>query len=111
MLYVLNTLTVPINFSQHSTATVRFKRLTVDEAKQLLASQPFTSAVGHEATAQLLSRLLNVNIPFNRASIYLQPGDKCIHFFLKTRLPEGRVLTEDEISKVDFWLVLSEVIG
>jgi hypothetical protein len=110
MLYVLNTLIVPIDFSQHPQVTVTFKRVTVEEAKAILANQNFVSAVGHEATASVLSKLLGVTIPFNRQSIYLSPGDKCLHFFLKTRLPEGRVLSEDELKSLDFWLVLSEVM-
>jgi len=110
-LYVLNTLIVPVNFSQHPSVTVTFRRVTVEEAKQLVASQPFVSAVGHEGTAQLLSKLLGVHIPYNRQTIYMQPGDQCLHFFLSTRLPEGRVLSEDELQKLDYWLVLSEVKG
>jgi hypothetical protein len=111
VLYVLNTLIVPINFDRHPNAAIKVRRVTVEEAKQLLATQPFTSAVGHEATAQLLTKLLGVNIPFNRATIYMAPGDRALHFFLRTRLPEGRVLSEDELRSLDFWLVLSEVIG
>jgi hypothetical protein len=91
--------------------TVRLRCLTVEEAKQLVASQPFVSAVGHEATAQLLSRLLGVTIPYNRIQIYMQPGDKGLHFFLRTRIPEGKILSEDELKGLDYWLVLSEVIG
>jgi hypothetical protein len=111
MLFVLNTLIVPVNFSQTSQVTVRFRRLTVEEAKALVASQPFTSAVGHEATASVLSKLLGITIPFNRQTVFMQPGDRALHFFLKTRLPEGRVLTEDELKQLDYWLVLSEVQG
>jgi hypothetical protein len=48
MLYVLNTLIVPINFSQHPQVTVSFKRVTVEEAKAILANQNFVSAVGHD---------------------------------------------------------------
>jgi hypothetical protein len=110
MLYVINTLIVPIDFSKHPRVTVTFRRVTVEEAKQIIASQPFVSAVGHEATAQLLSRLLGVTIPYNRIQIFMQPGDRALHFFLKTRLPEGRVLTEGELKQLDYWLVLSEVI-
>ena len=109
MLYVLNTLIVPIDFSKHSVATVRFRKISIEEAKQLL-SQPFHSAVGHEATAKLLSQILSVQVPFNRTSVYLQPGDKAIHFFLKSRLQEGRVLNEAGLKSLDFWLVLSEVV-
>ena len=111
MLYVLNTLIVPINFSEYPSITVTFKRVTVTEAKQLVASQPFVSAVGHEATAKVLSQLLGVNIPFNRVTVFMQPGDRAIHFFLKTRIPEGKILSEDELRSLDFWLVLSEVLG
>ena len=109
MFYILNTLIVPIDFSKYSSVTVTLRRVTVEEAKAILASQPFTSAVGHEGTAQLLSKLLCVHILFNRQTIFMQPGDRALHFFLRTRLPEGRVLSEDELKGLEYWLVLSEV--
>ena len=108
-LYVLNTLIVPVDFSKYSKVSVVFRRLTVEEAKEMLASQQFVSAVGHEGTAKVLSSLLNVDIPVNRVSIFMSPGDQALHFFLRQRLPEGRVLTEEELKQLDFWLVLSEV--
>ena len=49
MIYILNTLIVPIDFDKNPEVTIRLKRLTIDEARQLVASQPFVSAVGHEA--------------------------------------------------------------
>jgi hypothetical protein len=36
-------------------------------------------------------------------------GDKAVHFFLRQRLPEGTVLDEAELSKLDYWIILSEV--
>ena len=110
MLYILNTLMVPVDFNKYPQVTVKMKIISTNEAKQLVSGQNFTSAVGHEGTAQLLSKLLGISIPFNRISIYLQPGDKAVHFFLKNRLPEGQVLNEEELRRLDFWLVLSEVI-
>jgi hypothetical protein len=109
MLYLLNTLMVPIDFSKHSHVTVKFRKISIEEAKLLLAQQ-FISAVGHEATAKVLSQILSVQVPFNRVSVYLNPGDKAIHFFLRTRLPEGQVLGENELKSLDYWLVLSEVV-
>jgi len=106
--YVLNTLIVPINFDQYPTAVVKFKKITVEEAKEILKGQ-FISAVGHEGTAKLLSQLLGIQIPYNRATIFMKKGDRAVHFFLKQRLPEGKVLSEDEVKKLDYWLVLSEV--
>jgi hypothetical protein len=111
MLYVLNTLIVPIDFDRHPSATIKLTKISVEEAKKLISSTPFTSAIGHEATAKVLSQLLNINIPVNRVSIFMTPGDVGLHFFLKTRLPEGKVLSEEELRKLDFWLVKSEVFG
>lgn len=60
------------------------------------------SAVGHEGTAQLLSQILGFQVPVNRVSIKLAPSDILIVFQLLTRLPEGRVLTADEIKQLQY---------
>jgi hypothetical protein len=109
-IYILNTLIFPINFDKYGSIKVKFTKISIEEAKQILANGNFVSAVGHEGTAKLLSQILNISIPTNRISIYFEPGDTGIHFFLKTRLPEGKVLTEAELKQLDFWLVKSEVI-
>jgi len=76
---------------------------------QRLLSNGFISAVGHEATAQLLSRILSLPVPSSRNSVFMEKGDRAIHFFLKQRLPEGAVLGETELTELDYWLILSEV--
>jgi len=108
-LYILNSLIIPVNFDTFSEVQVKMKKISVEEAKQLLSSNSFVSAVGHEGTAKLLSRILGIQIPTERKTIFMKSGDKGIHFFLKQRLPEGTVLSEEELSKLEFWLVLSEV--
>jgi hypothetical protein len=108
-IYVLNTLIVPVNFDKYTSVQIRLTRISIEEAKALLA-QPFISAVGHEGTAKVLSQLLSIPIPVNRISIYMEKGDVGLHFFLKTRLPEGKVLSEEELRQLQFWLVKSEVI-
>jgi hypothetical protein len=109
-IYVLNTLVTPINFDKCTSATVRLQKITVEEAKELLSKNQFVSAIGHEATAKVLSQLLSIPIPTNRISVYMEKGDVGLHFFLKTRLPEGKVLSEEELKLLQFWLVKSEVI-
>jgi hypothetical protein len=110
-LYILNTIALPLNYDTVHEATITVKRVTLDEAKRLVkTASRVVSAVGHESTAQLLSRLLCVTIPFNRQAVYLHPGDCALHFVLKTRLPEGRVLDESELLKLDYWLVFSEIL-
>lgn len=107
--YVLNTLLIPVDFDRHKEADVRVSKITVDEARELLRGG-FVSAVGHQGTAELLSRILNIPIPTQRISVYFEPGDIGVHFFLKERLPEGQVLQNDEVSKLQYWLVKSEVM-
>ena len=60
------------------------------------------SAVGHEATAKLMSELFDAQIPMNRQTIEMKPGDKAIVFRLLERLPEGKVLDEKELKSVKY---------
>lgn len=107
-IYLLNSLVTPIDFSRFLGAKVSLKRISVDEARRIL-SNGFISAVGHEATAKLLSRVLGINVPLNRNSIFMEKGDRAVHFFLKQRLPAGTVLEEAELANLEYWLILSEV--
>ena len=94
-LYILNT---PILTEYGS---FNFRKSSLPEVKELL-SQGFTSAIGHEATAALMSHLTKVQIPVNRVAIKMQLGDKAIVFRMLTRLPEGKVLTQEELSQVPY---------
>ena len=76
--------------------TVRVRPLSLEEAKNLLKGG-FESAVGHPATAQVMTALLGVEVPPNRVSIRLNPGDKLVVFQLGTRLAEGQVLSAEEV--------------
>jgi hypothetical protein len=107
--YLLNTLVVPIDFDQQSKVIVETERISPEEAKKIL-SGGFESAVGHQGAAVFLSRLLGIEVPTNRQSIFMRPGDTGIHFFPKQRLPEGSVLSDEEMKKVPFWLVKSRVL-
>jgi len=108
MIYVLNTLIVPVNFDEDNEARVTLRRVSLEEAKSLLENN-FLSAVGHEGTAQVLSELLGVQIKLNRINVFMKKGDKGLHFFMKKRLPEGVVLTSEELKNLDYWLVIPEV--
>jgi len=105
--YVLNSLIVPADLTQPLIVVMR--RSSATEVSQLLKNGSWESAVGHEGTASLLSKLLGVQIPTRRVAIQARPGDTLIHFALKTRLPEGRVLTEEELQQLEYDLVISEI--
>jgi len=82
---------------QGKLVTVEFRRIGLDEVKAIL-STGFVSVVGRPNTASALSKILGTEVPANRVSIQLQPGDTLIVFQLALgRLPLGKELTEEEI--------------
>jgi hypothetical protein len=109
MLYVLNTLVLPVDFEAKRQYEIYLERIDIELARKMLSEKEFISAVGHEATAKLLTEMLGIEIPFNRIAVKLRPGDMCLHFVLRTRLPEGKVLSEKELKKLEYDLVLSKV--
>jgi len=109
MLYIFNTLIVPCDFSKSDSFNVRLRKVGVEEAKKLIG-EDFISAIGHEATASLLTEILDVEIPMNRISVRMNIGDRGLHFMLYQRLPEGKILTKEELEELQYDLILSEVI-
>lgn len=79
--------------------------LTTDEARALV-EDGFYSAIGHQATATLLSRLLGRPVGVNRTSVILEHGDRALIFQIERRLPEGRVLSEAELLQSGYRLGL-----
>ncbi len=95
--YLGNAFSLSMVDVQDKPVTVEFRRVSLDEVKAIL-SNGFVSAVGHPSTASALSRILGIEVPTNRASIQLQPGDTLVVFQLTLgRLPIGKELTEEEI--------------
>ena len=86
----------------------RFSQLDSADAIWMLRTNSFTSAIGHESTAKLLSRMWSMDIPVNRTQIHMDIGDRAIVFRLLTRLPEGKVLSEYELLHVSYELGLIE---
>ncbi|ACB37259.1 hypothetical protein AFV9_gp25 [Betalipothrixvirus uzonense] len=108
MLYVLNSATLPLKPGKEY--MIRARELTIEEAKELLSTEPYVSAVGHEATAVALSNIFGVTIPYNRTQIFLDKGDKLLSIILKKRLEEGKVIkTVEELQQVGYSIWLFEV--
>lgn len=78
-----------------------FSKIDGRDAKSFI-EMGFTSAIGHQGTADLLSKLLGVPVPMNRIAIKMADGDMAIVFRLKNRLPEGVVLSESGLGKLDY---------
>lgn len=79
-----------------------YSSITLEEAKRLIKETGFTSAIGHESTAKFISEILGVPIPMNRISIHMNNNDMAIVFKLTDRLPEGRVLTLEEMKNIHY---------
>lgn len=95
-IYLLNTSIIP-NLPWDS-GLIMAERASLADVRELLL-QGYTSAVGHPGTAQFLSQLLKMPIELARREITIYVGDILVCFKLKTRLPEGVILTEDEMQK------------
>jgi hypothetical protein len=96
--------------SDDNTVSVKFKKISLDEVKEILKTNDFTSIIGHESTAEVLSTLLDMEIPTNRINVRLEKGDTIIVFQLNQRLPENVVLDKDELMKLDFTFILGTVL-
>ena len=107
--YLLNSGNVPIDWEHYPKVIVEEAVISTDSAKMILQNTKFVNAIGHEATAKFLSKLLDVDIKPVRRKVLLEPGDRAICFQLLDRLPEGKVLTEEEISKVQYKFILAYV--
>jgi Na+/H+ antiporter NhaB len=79
--------------------------LSIQQARDLLRDG-FVSAIGHQASATLLTQILAIDIPTNRISVTMQTGDQALILRLLQRLPEGVILTEQEMMNTPYELAL-----
>ncbi|MEM3260091.1 MAG: DUF1874 domain-containing protein [Thermoplasmata archaeon] len=68
-----------------------------------------TSIVGHEATANLLTKILGFEVKCNRVAVTLKKDDVVYVFQLLERLPEGQILTEDQLKNMKYKFLLVHV--
>lgn len=68
------------------------------EARRRVAAG-FVSAIGHEASAAFLLAVLGVEVPSNRISVAMEPGDKALVLRLTQRLPEGKQRTAEDMHR------------
>ncbi len=82
--------------------TFDFQSLSLSQAKELVTGAEIVSAIGHLATADILSDLLEIEVKPNRIEFTQSLADIALIFKLKTRIPEGKVLNRTEIEEIGY---------
>jgi len=55
------------------------------------------NAIGHDSTVNLVNKLCEVQLQKNRIEVKMQKGDTALIIMIAERLPEGKVLSNEEI--------------
>lgn len=81
--------------------------IPLETARLIANSASLESHIGHESTAKLLSKILEVPILFCRDELKQQIGQLALVCKLKQRAPEGTVLNERQLKEIglEFWLL------
>ncbi|MBM7614481.1 YddF family protein [Alkaliphilus hydrothermalis] len=78
--------------------------INVESAKKLMAEKGVISAIGHKATAEILTDILEQPIPMNRIEFHQQVGQIAIVLKLNIRPEEGVILSKEEVDKIGYCL-------
>ncbi len=91
--------------------TYTYREITLDEARAIVLdfqheTKTIQSAIGHEATAELLSELLGIEVQVNHFPCTQTIDDAGLVFKLNGRPPFGRVLSRKELEEMGYQLGL-----
>jgi hypothetical protein len=85
------------------------KTIPENEAR-VWSEKPWVSAVGHPGTAAVIGSLLGCDVQSNRIQIKFSVEDEALVFKLDCRLPEGKVLSEEELKDLPYkWKILKRL--
>jgi len=77
----------------------------LDEVKKLVKDREIVSFIGHEATAQLLTTLLNKPVPTNRSMYDPRPNEVAVVVRLKKRLEKPEDVKNVKPEDIEFILI------
>lgn len=86
----------------------RIDDIDIESAKKFIQEYNFISAIGHKATAEIMSELLGIVVPMNRIQFHQEVGQLVIVFKLNCRPPEGTILNREEIERIGYGLKIME---
>lgn len=73
--------------------------IPIESAKILANASEFSSYVGHEATAEIISELLDKPVGYSRKMLKQKVGQMALVFKLKKRPPEGSILDRGQVEE------------
>jgi len=85
--------------------TLKTRPVSLDIVRELIKEKEIESFIGHEATANLLSSLLNRTVPTNRAMYDPKVDDVAIIVRLKKRLEKPEDVKNVSENDIEFILV------
>ena len=106
-LYLCSTTVVPAG----AYGTWKVEPTSLQEARLMAAGESWVSAVGHESTAEVMSALLQAEVPANRFTIKPEAGDRFLCFKLDSRPPEGAILDRQTLESLGYSFVLMTYEG
>lgn len=94
-----------------SYGSYEYKPISPEDAKALVreflhSGKIIESAIGHQSTADLLSVLLDYQVPVNRMEFQHALDAIALVLKLRQRPPEGKILDRDEIEAIGYEFAL-----
>jgi len=90
--------------------TFRHRQVSVEEARQLVRANSWDCAIGHDATARLVSMQLGIPCRPARIEVIQQVGQMALVIRLDNRAPSGRDLDESALEQIGYhWAVIERL--
>jgi hypothetical protein len=90
--------------------TYQCESCSLETVKSIFKECEVVSAIGHESTSNVVSAIVGVPVIMNRINVSMAVDDVMVAFKLNQRVPEGVILTADEIEKIGYSFKIIERI-
>lgn len=80
----------------------KYTKITLKEVIAYMSLLNYDSYIGHQSTADVLSTITKKQIIMNRSQFFQKVGQTAIIFKLQERVPEGVILSIEEIEKIGY---------
>jgi len=81
-------------------SVITTRSLSIEDVREFINKFGFTSCIGHQDTANVVSSLLGIDVPMNRVNIKLESDDDILIVaqVVGGRLPEGATTLPDNFT-------------